>query len=40
MSRREAEKRTLESAVFKEITWLREQGFNIWYYEGIGAGSE
>ena len=26
--------------VFEEITWLRDQGFNIWYDEGIEAGRE
>jgi hypothetical protein len=28
------------SAVYPELTWLRESGFNIWYDEGIEAGSE
>jgi len=27
-------------AVFREISWLREQGINIWYDEGISPGSE
>jgi TolB-like protein len=27
-------------AVFPELVWLKEQGFNIWYDEGIGAGTE
>ena len=26
-------------AVFPEIKWLRDQGFNIWYDEGISPGS-
>ena len=28
------------AAVFKEIAWLKSQGFNIWYDEGIEAGRE
>jgi len=28
------------AVVFKEIAWLKEQGFNIWYDEGIEAGRE
>ena len=28
------------SFVFPELTWLRDQGFNVWYDEGIEAGSE
>ena len=27
-------------AVFPEIQWLRDQGFNLWYDEGIAAGHE
>ncbi|MDP7133870.1 MAG: toll/interleukin-1 receptor domain-containing protein, partial [Planctomycetota bacterium] len=27
-------------AVFPEIQWLKEQGFDIWYDEGISPGSE
>jgi Tol biopolymer transport system component len=27
-------------AVFTELSWLRDQGFNIWYDEGIKPGSE
>ena len=26
--------------VFPEIQWLKNQGFNIWYDEGISPGSE
>lgn len=28
------------AVVFKEIAWLKEQGFNIWYDEGIEPGRE
>jgi len=28
------------SAVFPELIWLKERGFNIWYDEGIEAGTE
>jgi hypothetical protein len=28
------------SAVFPELIWLKERGFNIWYDEGIDAGTE
>ena len=28
------------SAVFPELTWLKRLGFNIWYDEGIEAGTE
>ena len=28
------------SVVFPELVWLRESGFNIWYDEGIEAGTE
>ncbi len=28
------------SAVFPELTRLRDQGFNVWYDEGIDAGTE
>lgn len=28
------------AAVYAELTWLRECGFNIWYDEGIEAGTE
>jgi len=26
--------------VYPELTWLRERGFNVWYDEGIEAGTE
>ena len=26
-------------AVYPEIEWLRDQGFNIWYDEGISPGA-
>jgi hypothetical protein len=28
------------SAVYAELIWLKESGFNIWYDEGIEAGTE
>ena len=28
------------SAVFPELVWLKESGFNIWYDEGIEAGTD
>jgi len=28
------------SSVFPELTWLKESGFNVWYDEGIEAGTE
>ena len=28
------------SAVYPELVWLKERGFNIWYDEGIEAGTE
>src|SRR5690606_9368589 len=29
-----------KQAVYAEMRWLREQGINIWYDEGISAGAE
>jgi hypothetical protein len=29
-----------ESAVFPELVWLKEGGFNVWYDEGIEGGTE
>ena len=28
------------SSVYTELIWLKESGFNIWYDEGIEAGTE
>ncbi len=28
------------NAVFPELKWLKDQGFNIWYDEGISPGTE
>ena len=28
------------SVVFPELVWLKESGFNIWYDEGIEAGTD
>jgi len=28
------------AAVFPELVWLKDQGFNIWYDEGIEGGTE
>ena len=31
---------TDSNAVYPELVWLKESGFNIWYDEGIDAGTE